>query len=36
METNIYILLGGIVFFATAIVVWDVIPERVKRKAHKH
>jgi hypothetical protein len=35
-ELGIYIIFGGIWLFATAIVVWDFVAERVNRKAHKH
>ena len=35
METNLYIIFGGIALFATAVVLWDFIEERVNRKVHK-
>ena len=36
IEAGIYIILGGIFLFATAVTAWDFIAERVNRKAHKH
>ena len=36
MEAGIYIILGGICLFATVVVGWDLIAQRVNRKAHKH
>ena len=33
---GIYVLFGTIMLFATAIVVWDFVAERVNRRVHRH
>lgn len=32
---GVYIMLGGIVFFATLAVVWDLLAQRYERRSHK-
>ena len=32
---GVYIMLGGMVFFATLVVVWDLLAQRHERRIHK-